>query len=58
MATHSDKLYYKKGDLEVMLYKSNYIDSAVIEAICEHINVQYDYFVQMYRQSYSRELRR
>jgi hypothetical protein len=46
------KVTHKKGDLDVMIYKSNNIDRAVIEAIAEHINVSYDYFVEMYRQSY------
>jgi hypothetical protein len=47
-----NEVTHKKGDLDVMIYKSNNIDRAVIEAIAEHINVSYDYFVEMYRQSY------
>jgi phage-related protein len=56
--THNDKLYYKKRDLDVMIYKSNNIDRAVIEAIAEHINVSYNYFLEMYRRSYQTYSRR
>lgn len=58
VSTHSDKLFYKKGELEVMLYKSDRIDRAVIETICENINLSYDYLVQMYKKSYDRNIGR
>jgi hypothetical protein len=57
IATHNDKLYYKKGELEVMLIKSNHVDTALVETICEHIDVPYEFFVDLYRQSYIRSLR-
>jgi hypothetical protein len=55
--THNDKLYYKKGEYEVMLFKSNHIDRAVVEEICKRINVPYDYFIQMYKQGYVESLK-
>jgi hypothetical protein len=55
--THNDKLYYKKDEYEAMLFRSNHVDMDVVKAMCEHINVSYDYFVDMYKQSYATSVR-
>jgi hypothetical protein len=56
---YNDKLFYQRGDdEEVMLYKSNKMDKALIEAIAENLGMTYDDFVSIYKQDYLTSLRR
>jgi hypothetical protein len=57
----SDKdelLVYRRGNVEVVLEKSNNIDRLIIEEICNNIGESYDVFVESYRNKYMRETRR
>jgi hypothetical protein len=57
----SDKdelLVYRRGNVEVVLEKSNNIDRLIIEEICNNIGESYDVFVESYRYKYMRETRR
>lgn len=57
----SDKdelLVYRRGNVEVVLEKSNNIDRLLIEEICNNIGESYDVFVESYRNKYMRETRR
>ena len=57
----SDKdelLVYRRGNVEVVLEKSNNIDRLLIEEICQNIGESYDVFVESYRNKYMRETRR
>jgi DNA polymerase sigma len=51
---HSELLYYKKGNKEIMIEKSNKIDRLVVEKICDNIGISYDDFVESYKKAYSR----
>ena len=57
----SDKdelLVYRRGNVEVVLEKSNNIDRLIIEEICNNIGESYDVFVESYRNKYMRETKR
>jgi hypothetical protein len=57
----SDKdelLVYRRGNVEVVLEKSNNIDRLIIEEICNNIGESYDVFVESYRNKYMRETMR